>query len=1260
MKNLIGAFVALLFSAASFSQNNKVKPTKYPSLLWELTGKGLSKPSYLFGTMHVSSKMVFNLSDSFYLAIKGAQVVALETNPGTWQEDFSRYDMEGDGRRNGRYNFTLKGYSAPQDYLSINTLKLTSYEKMMEAALYSSPSIINSFLYRSNSERSSDFEEDTYLDLHIFQTGKKLGKKLCGVENFDGSMQLVKEAYADAAKEKSKKERSYDYEEDFSYRRLEEAYRTGNLDLLDTINKVNSQSAAFDEKFLYRRNDIQAHSIDSIVKTGTALFVGVGAAHLPGERGVIESLRRAGYKLRPIKMTERDSHHKDEIEKIRVPVQFSKQTSDDGFFSVSTPGKLYSFGRAYSGINMQQFADMINGSYYMVTRMFTNAAVLGNNEAQVERKLDSVLYENIPGKILSKKPVIKNGYHGYEIVNRTRRGDYQRYNIFVTPFEIIIFKMSGNGEYVKSGTEADQFFNSIQLKEYKTAPRKYSPPMGGFEVELPHAPQVHKSDNWEYAAYDATTKTGFEVLRTDVHNYSFAEEDSFDLNLMEESFASADFITRQVSRRNVAVAGYPALDVTYKYKDSSLAFVRFVIDGPRYYTLIANSKTDNNAVQAFLKSFAIKPFIYSGAKEQTDTALHFTVKSTQLLEKKKKLDMYPENDFNSYGSDDDDSLTDNGTYADKIIASDSTGEKIWVSFYKPSAYYYQPKTVTEDSADLKKTWTIRYKKIDTLADKSIVSNYEYGSPQSSRMIREKYIRSGGLIYKLQTELDTLSKPSAFITSFFQSFTPAANGKDIDIKKKKSALFFNQFFSNDSVQHKTAVKNIGSVVMDSSDFPMLKKSIESLSWKEKKYTEVKKDFIGKLSLISSKAASDYLRAVYFAAGDTVDIQYAALETLLQQTTFYAYQTFAGIMQTDPPVLDVERSSQNNYSRYKDILSYKLSFDEDYPANYKDGSFLDDLNDSLLLTAGIYKSLLPLITVNDYEQPIMELTGALLDSSLITATDYETYLPKLMIEARQALKKQLIKEKSKAIEKAQDDGDEKKRYSNYEHSDKDAGNTRLSLYATLLLPFWDKAPGIPQLMTQLLSSKDNRLKYATTLLLVRNKRPVPDTMVNYFAGLDEYRKELYDDLKRADRLSLFPATYKNQLALARSELLSSQSYSKPDTIVFFEKIPLQYKKRDGFIYVFKYKDKKEDNSWKLATVGLLPKDESQYEFDDTLTARETLDYDFTNTNGTKLTSETPEKEQVQKMLKRLLYSKRKSAARFYSDGDRYGLDLSNFKF
>ena len=1264
MKHLLCALF-LFLSVLSFSQTSPIKPNKYPSLLWEIKGKGLKKPSYLFGTMHVSNKMAFNLSDSFYLGIRNAQVVALETNPGTWQEDFSRYDLEGEslfGRRG--FGNLMRGYAAPQDFLSINSIRLTSYEKMMEAALYSNPSIINNFLYRSNSETASDFEEDTYLDLHIFQTGTKLGKKLCGVEDFHGSMQLVKEAYMDAAKEKGKRERSYDIEEHLSYRNMEEAYRTGNLDLLDTINKVNSQSAAFDEKFLYKRNDIQAASIDSILKKGQVLFVGVGAAHLPGERGVIEILRRMGYTLRPIKMKERDSQHKDAIEKIRVPVKFSRETSADGFFSVNVPGKLYSFSSDKLSTAMWQHADMSNGSYYMVSRIFTNAAILGHNEAQVERKIDSVLYENIPGKILSKKAVVKNGYKGFDISNRTRRGDYQRYHIFVTPFEIIIFKMSGNGDYVKLGTEAAQFFSSIQLKEQKPDWKKFKPSYGGFEVEMPHEPFQLKKDNWIYAAYDQPNRTAYEIIRTDVHNYNFLEEDSFDLNLMEESFASSDYVQRQLNQKITSVNRYPALDVKYKFKDSSVALVRFLIDGPRYYTLIAKAQTENRTMQQFVNSFAVKPFVYGELKKEVDTALLFTVNTPVPLEQPKKLSMYPDSEyFGNYNTSEDDSLVDDGIYLDKIVANDSTGERIYVSFYKNSNYYQDTfKEKESDSLDYDDEWFVRKKKVDTLADKTRIYKYDLGSKKSSRLIRTKAIEKEGFGYQLQTQLDTLSAPSAFISSFFTSFAAVDTVKGIDPKKKKSSLFFTQFFSTDSLQHKTAIQNIHNITLDSTDFPELKRSIESLSWKEKKYLDVKKSLLRKMAFMPTKPAADFLKEQFYAVGDTVDLQYTILESLLVQKTAYSYKIFADILANDPPVLDAQSSMTTNtvdYSNMTVAITDTMAVSNTY-SDYGDGSFLNNLNDSLQLTAGIYQQLLPLINLDDYEQPMMNKTAALLEKGLIGGKDFESYLPKLLIEAKQLLKKQLIQEKTKAIHQAQRVDEEKSNYNRYE-TDEDNGNNRLSLYATLLLPFWDKHTQVPQLINQMLLSNDKRLKYNTALLLAKKNRSVADTMWQFFASLDDYRYDLYSDLKRLNKLSLFPAAQKNQLAIAKSQLLSEQTYNKPDTLVFLEAVPMRYQEKEGQVLVFKYKDNRTDNSWKLATVGLLPKDEMRYEFDgDEKEEKDDLVYSFTELSSTKLSPETPEKEQIRKLIKRLQYGKRKSAAQFYTNSDSDGyFDFHNFR-
>ena len=78
MKRLF--FFIFLIPFLSLSQSNK----KYPTLLWKISGNGIKKPSYLYGTMHVSNRVAYYLSEQFFDALKSVDVVGLETNPGEW------------------------------------------------------------------------------------------------------------------------------------------------------------------------------------------------------------------------------------------------------------------------------------------------------------------------------------------------------------------------------------------------------------------------------------------------------------------------------------------------------------------------------------------------------------------------------------------------------------------------------------------------------------------------------------------------------------------------------------------------------------------------------------------------------------------------------------------------------------------------------------------------------------------------------------------------------------------------------------------------------------------------------------------------------------------------------------------------------------------------------------------------------------------------------------------------------------------------
>jgi uncharacterized protein YbaP (TraB family) len=1258
---LFSTLLLLLFSVTTASSQIKKEEKKYQGLLWEISGKGLTKPSYLFGTMHVSNKLAFHLADSFYHAIKNVDVVALETNPANWQDDYSKPNIF-DARSLANAGNMYKLLDIPNDYLHKNTFALDKYEGNIKLAMATEPSMINGMLYRTYNQ-GADFEEDTYLDMYIFQTGSKLGKKLTGVENFQESEKLVAEAYKDAAKEKRNKNTDYSYD-DYSKSpySIEDAYRKGDLDMLDSLEMKQFNSKAFLEKFLYKRNEIQANSIDSILRSKTSLFVGVGSAHLPGKRGVIEMLRAMGYKLRAVKMGQRDSQQKDLIDKIRVPVNFKIIESEDKVYSVEIPGeKFYGFSR-FGDLNTKQYADMGNGAYYVVSRIKTNALLLGENENLVYKKIDSLLYENIPGKILKKSAITKNGVKGFDITNRTRRGDIQRYNIFVTPFEILFFKISGIGDYVQEGEEANRFFNSIKITAATAGWINYSPATGGFQIKLPHTPLLQKdfgSDRLEYSAADNSENTSYSLMKANLHNYSFIEEDSFDLNLMEESYASSEVIDKQIYRQAGKWKGYPSLTCKYKHKDGSFSWVRYLLQGPNYFAQVAHYKTETKNVIDYFDSFKIVPFVYPEVKKYTDTAMHFTVRSPVFVEGKKQNDLVEtlRNMLDRYGAADEDAFPEFGI---KMIGNDTIGEKIFVAWAKsPKNTYVKDSAKIFDNSEYNvsggrnNNQAYLYLKKDSgiTAGGMRYLFQQVTDTNSSRVLISKSYYKQGNYFALITLTDSLTPKSSLLANFIETFTPEDTISGESPFVKRNATFFKDFASKDSTTHAKAMKRLKTIEFDLADGPSLKKIIDTLSWKTKDYLQLKQNFIGRLAETKDSSLVDYLKQLYVAAKDTADLQNGILQSLLVMQTKASFIAFKDLIVMEPPVVS-SNSSSNDYD-YSSVISRMGKLAKTFPAprRYYDAqSDWNQLYDTLSLAKVIFPDILQLINLDDYKSTVMELLTTMVDSGFVTAKEYELYFAKFYAEAKQELKKERASESQKAIAKAEkinkaDDEDEIATYNR--NAGNEAGNELLQTYSVLLLPFWDKNPGVPTFFQDIMKLNNRQIKFNTMLLLLRNKKNVPDSLLNFYAADEEYRIDLYRNLKEAKLLEKFPAKYNNQADLVKSALLSGDAYDKYDTIVLLDKIPVSYKNRKGVVYFYKYKSKKEDKKWKIVSYGLQPDDAKEFDDENDDFVMENS-YSYGRSNDNKLDDTKPVKEQLQKIIKTALYKMHSSAAQFYGNG------------
>ena len=529
---LIGLLIAFSLNAQNKS-----------SLLWEISGNGLEDKSYLYGTMHVSNKIAFHLGDTFFMALDKAKKVCLESDPGEWIDEMY---YSKDGMLSGRLN--NYSYSKGNFYELLTNIDPPEQKELIKA-LRQKHSLENGFLYR-RSNFNEEYEENTYLDLFIYQYAKKNKIEVVNLENYEETNKLQALSLLpddnDVNKKKSKRKKSYysKWSKEMTIREaLENAYRNGNLEIIDSITRITASSNKYLQYFLHERNRIMAEGIDTLAKK-QSIFIGIGAAHLPGDKGVIQMLKDKGFTLRPIERNQSKiaKEKKNKIEKTFLKLPYKPFTTKDGYITVNIPRKLYeTIGKEG---DLQYFLpDMVNGGNFFISRFQTYTPLFKTSTYQWKLKIDSLLFENIEGKIIEQEDVKVSGFDAIKIMNKTRRGDYQRRLIVFTPLEIIFFKMSGTGEWAKEYGE--KFINSVKINHKKQKTTEYQSHLKDYKITFPgtpigtaHALTIAKTPP-KYNVQSFTKKdSSYYMLQSDwLNDFGYIEEDTFELSYLITVFS---------------------------------------------------------------------------------------------------------------------------------------------------------------------------------------------------------------------------------------------------------------------------------------------------------------------------------------------------------------------------------------------------------------------------------------------------------------------------------------------------------------------------------------------------------------------------------------------------------------------------------------------------------------------------------------------------------------------------------------------------
>jgi hypothetical protein len=262
------------------------------TLLWKISGNGLSRPSYLFGTMHLLCSTDAKLSDSLKSIIKETDLIYFEIDMDNMMEMLGaiRYlKMSGDKKLSDL--LSPDEYKKVKEYFSQSRLPIPF--AMMESF---KPFFLSSLI----SEQKMDCAEKQGMEQAIIAESKQYNKEIKGLESvaFQASV-FDSIPYAEQAKELLKAIDSAGKNGDLS-EELVDVYKKQDLKKIEELtSKDESGFMGYIDLLLYNRNADWAQKMDAIMKSKGALFA-VGAAHLPGEKGVINLLRKQGFTVKPI------------------------------------------------------------------------------------------------------------------------------------------------------------------------------------------------------------------------------------------------------------------------------------------------------------------------------------------------------------------------------------------------------------------------------------------------------------------------------------------------------------------------------------------------------------------------------------------------------------------------------------------------------------------------------------------------------------------------------------------------------------------------------------------------------------------------------------------------------------------------------------------------------------------------------------------------------------------------------------------------
>ena len=262
---------------------------KKNSLIWKIAPPHLAPPSYLYGTMHVRDQKAFAYVDRIKQLIQSCEAFATEI-------DLTQQEVTNIPPNSFLIpdNQSLTALLTEKKYAKLKQIILKAFQLDLDHYQFTLP------ILTTNEIATSILSTDQHLPLDAFlsEYAKTIDKEMLGIESFQEHLEVLQKIPIE-----------YQLKSLIQIGKNVTKYRKQILKWVDLYEKGMLQQLYLSSKkslgkmkrvLLYDRNYLMTKRIDQIMKEKT-LFCAIGAAHLPGEKGVLRLLKKEGYTVNAVK-----------------------------------------------------------------------------------------------------------------------------------------------------------------------------------------------------------------------------------------------------------------------------------------------------------------------------------------------------------------------------------------------------------------------------------------------------------------------------------------------------------------------------------------------------------------------------------------------------------------------------------------------------------------------------------------------------------------------------------------------------------------------------------------------------------------------------------------------------------------------------------------------------------------------------------------------------------------------------------------------